>query len=84
MRFTYKHLCIRVLGSQLLKKKEDREGLRQWNMTHRLRSISKRNKPFASRLSKSPLFFSLVGYTILKNFSYLSGAKFGDVMTIDQ
>ena len=45
-------------------------------MTNRLCSISKRNRPFASRLSKSPLFFFLVGYAILKNFSYLFGAKF--------
>ena len=29
-------------------------------------------------------FFFMVGYAILKNFSYLFGAKFGDVMTIDQ
>ena len=42
------------------------------------------------RLSKSPLFFFLVGYAILKDFSYLFSAKFtgqnstGDVMTIDQ
>ena len=42
------------------------------------------NKPFASRHSRSPLFFPLVGYAILKNSSYLFGAKFGDVMTIDQ
>ena len=27
-------------------------------------------------LSKSPLFFLLVGYAILKDFSYLFGAKF--------
>ena len=45
-------------------------------MTNRLCCISKRDRPFASRLSKSPLFFSLVGYAILKNFSYLFGAKF--------
>ena len=42
------------------------------------------------RLSKSPLFFFLDGYAILKDFLYLFGAKFtaqnftGDIMTIDQ
>ena len=42
------------------------------------------------RLSKSPLFFCLVSYAILKDFSYLFDAKFtgrnstGDVMTTDQ
>ena len=35
-------------------------------------------------LSKSPLFFFLVGYAILKDFSYLFGAKFYRDMTIDQ
>ena len=46
-------------------------------MTHRLCSSSKRNRPFANRLSKSPLFFfSWWGYAILRNFSYLFGAKF--------
>ena len=45
-------------------------------MKHRLCRIFKRNRPFASRLSKSPLFFFLVGYAILKDFSYLFGAKF--------
>ena len=29
-----------------------------------------------SRLSKSPSFYFLVGYAILKDFSYLFGAKF--------
>ena len=33
------------------------------------------SRPF-SRLSESPLFFFLVGYAILKDFSYLFGAKF--------
>ena len=77
MRFIYKHLCIRVLGSQLLKKKKRTEKAKD-NETWHIACAAFPNEIGHLRVDflKVLYFFFQLGYAILKNFSYLFGAKF--------